>query len=396
MKTGWQFSGWLFLAAFTAVPAAGQRGLTGEVGIEARGFARSAAFPGQDQHALSVSWSPEWFTEWAGGDHRVVVSPFFRLDAGDRDRSTVDLREAYWQWVGRDFELRTGVAQVFWGVTESQHLVDVINQTDAVGRPDGEAKLGQPMIQGTWVARRFTVDVFLLPLFRERTFPGVSGRLRFPQSVAGGDAIRHERLDMAARIFGTIRSLDVGLTGFWGTSREPAIHATSEGLEWDYFEMRQVGLDAQLTKGLWLLKSEMIVRGGRGSTFFATVSGFEYTFGNIRQTGADIGLLAEYHYDGRDPELLGGSEFWTTTFRDDVFGGVRLAMNDVQSTELLGGAIVDRKTGETAAFLEASRRFGSRLVANLELRAFQWTDPSGPLYALSRDDYLQLGVTYYF
>ncbi|MFT5142256.1 MAG: hypothetical protein ACI80V_002857 [Rhodothermales bacterium] len=396
MRIAGQLSAWALLAFLMAPQVAAQQGLSGELGLEARGFARSAAFPGQDDHAVSVSLSPEWFTEWADRRQRLVISPFFRLDAGDQDRSTVDLREAYWQWIGRDFELRTGVAQVFWGVTESQHLVDIINQTDAVARPDGEAKLGQPMVQGTWVAPSFTLDVFVLPLFRERTFPGVNGRLRFPQSVAKGDAIRHERVDVAARVFGTIRSLDLGLTGFWGTSREPIIRASAAGLAWKYPEIRQVGLDAQLTKGLWLLKSEMIVRGGLGSTFFATASGFEYTIGNFRQTGADIGLLAEYHYDGRDPILLGESEFWATTFRDDVFAGVRVAMNDVQSTELLGGAIVDRKTGETAAFLEASRRFGSRFVANLELRAFKWTDPTGPLDALSRDDYLQLGVAYYF
>ncbi|MDD7885073.1 hypothetical protein [Flavivirga sp. 57AJ16] len=35
-------------------------------------------------------------------------------------------------------------------MTESNHLVDIINQTDAVETFDGEEKLGQPMVQLSW------------------------------------------------------------------------------------------------------------------------------------------------------------------------------------------------------------------------------------------------------
>ena len=72
----------------------------------------------------------------------------------------------------------TGIGKVFWGVTESQHLVDVINQTDLVENMDGEEKLGQPMINFALVRDWGTVDFFLLPGSRERTFPEAEGRLR--------------------------------------------------------------------------------------------------------------------------------------------------------------------------------------------------------------------------
>ena len=42
----------------------------------------------------------------------------------------------------RDWSLSIGLGKVFWGVTEFNHLVDVINQTDLVEGIDGEAKLG--------------------------------------------------------------------------------------------------------------------------------------------------------------------------------------------------------------------------------------------------------------
>ena len=51
-----------------------------------------------------------------------------------------------------------GVRRVFWGVAESNHLVDVINQTDAIENPDQEDKLGQPMLNLAYV------EYFCLPV----------------------------------------------------------------------------------------------------------------------------------------------------------------------------------------------------------------------------------------
>jgi len=54
----------------------------------------------------------------------------------------------------------------FWGVTEFQHLVDIINQTDLVENIDTEDKLGQPMINLALINDWGTVDLFIMPYFR--------------------------------------------------------------------------------------------------------------------------------------------------------------------------------------------------------------------------------------
>ncbi len=128
----------------------------------------------------------------------------------------------------------------------------------------------------------------------------------------------------------------------------------------------------------------------------ATSTGFEYTFSNVRFTGWDIGLLAEYHYDGRDTIEFGGQSFNTTPLNHDVFGGIRWALNDVQDSQFLGGAITDTDSGETAFFVEASRRIGSRLSADLEVRSVNFTTPDGPLHFVRDDSYVQLSVTYFY
>ncbi len=75
---------------------------------------------------------------------------------------------------------QVGLSKVFWGAAEFVHLADIINQTDGVEGFDGEEKLGQPMLRLSLFLDRGTVNAFILPWFRERTFPGKKDRLRTP------------------------------------------------------------------------------------------------------------------------------------------------------------------------------------------------------------------------
>lgn len=371
--------------------------ISGDVGVELRGFPSDALFAGQDRHAASLAADMEWFQDFGRGKHRILVNPFLRLDAGDSHRTHFDLREAYWQFIGSRYEVKTGFSKVFWGVTESNHLVDIINQTDNVESPDGEDKLGQPMIQSTWIFGRGTLDVFVLPFFRERTFPGAAGRLRTPFLPPKGDWLKQDRVDVGARMFLFVRSVDIGVSGFHGSSREPLFEFDSSGdFDLSYPAISQVGLDVLWIKGAWIFKSETIYRSGYLDDFVASTSGFEYTFSNIKNTGWDIGGLAEYHHDGRAKVNFQGTDFRLSSLERDVFGGLRLALNDVQSSELLFGAIVDTKSKERFLFMEASRRLSDRFKAQVEARIFQNTSPDGFIYFLREDSFAQFTLTYFY
>ena len=112
---------------------------------------------------------------------RAVV--FYRYDETDRDRTHGDVREAYLVHYRPtrlgELEMRVGIGRVFWGVTESHHLIDIVNQTDLVENPNEEFKLGQPMIHLTLSTESGIFELFGLPLHRQRTFPGPEGRLGF-------------------------------------------------------------------------------------------------------------------------------------------------------------------------------------------------------------------------
>ena len=79
-----------------------------------------------------------------------------------------------------------------------------------------------------------------------------------------------------------------------------------------------------------------------------------------------------------------------------LFAGSRLALNDVQDTELLLGTVVDSNEGSLFIFAEAGRRFGQAWVVELEGRFFTNVDTDGPAFAFSRDDFVNVSVQRHF
>lgn len=369
---------------------------TGFIGAEARVFTRTPQFPGQaDEDDYSAILQPE--LRYTSGDQRLTFVPFYRYDSVDEERTHFDVRELNWRKSTRDWDLLAGVGRVFWGVTESRHLVDVINQTDLVEDLDQEQKLGQPMISGLLERDWGQLELYVMPWFRERTFPGEDGRLRTPLPVDADQAIyessagRHHT-DLALRWSHYFGDVDIGVYAFHGTGREPVFELAPDGrsLRPFYHQVSQLGVDIQYTREAWLWKFEAIARNGLDDRFFATVAGFEYTFYGIRNGASDIGLLVEYLYDG------GASSEPQTAFDDDIFIGSRLALNDTQDTSVLAGVVLDTNESEWFFNLEAERRIGENMFAEARIRLFNGDPDLNQLSILDRDDHFQLSLSRYF
>ncbi len=375
--------------------------LTGYAELETRGFLRDGAYAGQDQDAgVSFALEPEFYRAAKGNGMDFLFQPFLRLDSMDTERTHWDIREFWWRKSWGDLDLTAGVGKVFWGVAESQHLVDTINQTDWVENIDGEEKLGQPMVHASWYASEAGVfDFFILPYFRERTFPGAEGRLRFDPLLLSNRPIFESSLenwhpDFAVRWSRVWGDFDFGWHLFRGTSRDPLFEllTTPEGtpvLLPVYNLMTQTGLDVQWTREAWLLKMEALIRDGRGQHYQAAVTGFEYTLYGIWESAVDVGLLGEYHFDSRWGSAL-------TPFNHDVFAGTRWTWNDAQDSAILAGVFWDHVNHSTTLRMEFERRLGERFTLNLES---QWTvsaDPSDFAYFFRRDGFIELELRTWF
>ncbi len=390
----------LLLSSQTA--AAGEWELSGSMGAEMRTFFERGTQPAQldtFQPSLLLEGDVRWHSE--DGQWDVVLVPYARLDGKDGQRTHFDMREAYVRWSGDEWAVRAGLTKVFWGVTESRHLVDIINQSDSVEDIDDEDKLGQPMVEVSTIRDWGQLTAYVLPRFRKRTFAGADGRLRLP-ALVDSDLARFdegrdtdEDVDFALRYSHYFGDWDVGLSFFHGADREPRlVFDETRGLFAPYYDdITQVGVDLQYTKDAWLWKFEGIVRDTPFQTFAAAVGGVEYTFYGVTDAGADLGVLVEFQYDGRSSDPLLAPQ---TIADNDIFIGTRLALNDAVDTDFLGGIVVDVEDGSMSGLVESSRRFGDSWVGEVEGRFFMNTDAGNLLYGFRKDSHLMLRLTRYF
>ena len=414
----------LLAAAASADTGKIEAEFSGRLAMEGRWFPDEAAHPGQRDGSLGFTTEPTLYLEHeAGGSF--TLTPHYRYDSADPHRTNADLREAYLLVFGElgegEWEARLGVDRVFWGVTEFHHLVNIVNQVDLTDHPNEESRMGQLMAHLTWSADWGVLEFFAMPLHRERTLPGRKGRLRtqvpFDQRRVSYESAAEEwHVDLAARYSRSIGPLDMGVSVFDGTSREPSfepnvrfildgqgnvIGGLPVSLIPHYAQIRQYGLDAQLTIESWLIKLEAIRREGainrppprallgEEEDYTAFVAGVEYTFSGVFDSEADISLLGEWSYDERGRRS-------PNRYQNDVFFASRLALNDVENTEFVASVIADTDYSTYLMGFEAKRDLSDSWTATVEGAVMLEVDEKDVIHDTRRDGYVVLNVTYSF
>ncbi|MDH5378769.1 MAG: hypothetical protein OEX00_10625, partial [Gammaproteobacteria bacterium] len=292
-----------------------------------------------------------------------------------------------------------GVKKIFWGVAETVNHVDIINTRDLADDLNGDRKLGQPMLKFDLFNEWGNFQFYTLPYFRQPTYPSSTSRLGLGFDIETAQPIyqsteKESHIDYAFRWAHSLNIVDLGLSYFTGTGREPIlIPDTITGkLVPHYFLITQYGLDFQVTFETVLLKLEYIERSGLlDETYQAYTTGFEYSFYSLFGTNVDVGIVSEYVYNGFSKASF------ITPFEDDLFLGVRVALNDTQSSEMLAGVFHDL-SGEGNVFsLEASRRISEEYKVILKANIYHDISKNDLiLYSIANDDNIQGELIYYF
>ena len=379
--------------------------LSGKGGGEFLNFFQSAKNPEQHRIYPSVFIEPELY--YSVSDHQEIKAKlFYRYDANSTSRTHADIRELMFYQYADEWEIHAGIGKVFWGTTESRHLVDVVNQIDMLESLDDEARLGQAILQGKLIKSWGELDIMLLPGFRPIQFGNQEVRSQFlpplaNQSTRYQSKEKTNTLDFAARWNQSFEYLDLGLSYFSGTQRTPLFQfITEQGqpkLLPVYVQSQQFGLDAQYIVNDLLLKAEVIHRNshrlGQNNQFTpyqtnALVAGFEYTFVGVYNTAYDIGIIGEYLYDEWES---------ITPFQKDWMSGLRWVFNDEQSTEILLSHIIDVDDQSQTWSLKASRRIGDNWKAELKGRWVTNVDPNNYFVkTYQQDDFINFKLSYYF
>ncbi|HCK76693.1 MAG TPA: hypothetical protein DHW07_06065 [Gammaproteobacteria bacterium] len=325
--------------------------------------------------------------------------PYGRIASAGGDMNHVDIRELNLLYTQDKWEGIVGISRVFWGVTESGHLVDIINQTDQLEGFDGEDKLGQTMIRISRLFDQNTVDLYVLPGFREREFLLSDQPLALPFPVSNDKPLygadnEAQHVDFALRLSGYQGMADYGLSWFSGTSRDPEFIIQPSGAYRPRYPLiHQVGLDLQLTLDSWLWKLEAIHRTFESDTitddFTAVIGGTEYTIYGLAAALFDLGLLAEWHGDNREDHT-------TVPMQNDLFTGMRASFSDTQSSEFLAGIFSDLDDGSNSVRVEASRRILDDARITLEAQSFVNVDSRNALSYLKSSDFVLLSLQLFF
>ena len=371
--------------------------IRGSASVQTRFFPNNPIHEGQKDHLVSLALAPEYYHRFDDGDV-FTFFPFFRWDSTDSERTHFDIRDFSYIWAGNDFEARVGISKEFWGVVESVNLVDIVNQVDLVENPEGRERLGQPMVNLSYSHEWGTFDFYMLPYFRERTFSGKEGRLRLGLLIDTDNPIyesaaEEHHIDFAFRYFQTAKNLDIGISHFIGTARDPLpVVAFQNGqfvIRPFYQQIKQTGLDLLLITGSWIWKFEGIYRDASSSTDYAAmIGGLEYVFDVIWNTGMDLALILEYQYDERGEKL--------NVNEDDIVFGFRWAFNDVQGTSIQASITMDLDTDAWFPLIKATTRLGSHWRLSLKYLGLVDQPPEDLFFDLREDDFFEVELAYFF
>ena len=325
------------------------------------------------------------FLEW-NIDYELV----FRNSLYDKGKNIIEPRELFVKKSFGDFDIYVGNRQFFWGITESKNVVDFVNQLDSAAGNSKEDKLGATSISMEFYLQNAEIQYVFMPYFRERTFnaenahPGLGlplNKATFSEDkgLMGGDhALRYSNL------YG---DLDVGISGFYGTAREPILSFNNNGTVTPYYpEYQALGLDIQFTGDNTLYKGEFVKGFQDEIEISAYVIGLESTIYSVASSSWDIGLIGELQFDNR---VQAAAQKFNV-------GGLRFTANNVSDSNLLFLYATDEAGEQLTYTAQFSHRLKSGLKLETEYTEFYSSVNGLPFSNLIDDSYFQVSVGYFF
>ena len=334
------------------------------------------------------------FTTFIQDDNaKISISALSRYDREDHNRSYFDFQKLKYEYYFDDASIKIGNEIVFWGVNESFHLVDIINQSNLAENLSGTKKLGQPMIAASFYRDFGDVDFYFLPYFRERVFPGANGRPRLKleideNSISYESSKSEKHIDLAVRYSLMIDDFDIGFSHFYGHSRNPKLNINQSSFKLDqhYPLLSQTGIDIQATKDSWLYKFEAISAELMSERHFSAAGGLEYTYYGLNNSSQDLGLIIEYLFDDRNDY----------PFNNEGSIGLRWTRNDINSSALLVGSIIDLDGNSNQFFIEYEQRLKNEFKIFVEAIISGSINSSDYNYAFKDDSNFKIKIAKYF
>jgi hypothetical protein len=388
------------LLALTAIsqPASAQEAggwsSRGELALETRAF-RNDHDPVTRDYGVGMFGQLE--LRYERGFFQAKGRGFGRLDANDRQRTTLVDEEAWLQAQSDRLRLRIGVDVVNWTALEAFHPADVINARNLDSDLENFERIGEPM--AALQVRAFeqtTITAMFMPVYMTTRFPSPYSRLNF--APPGVDLRgRPKRLSRSGALtdsdFGPQAALQV---------RQVIGSADLSAHVLEHMDRLQpmILIDAATLTPVLLYKTGRQAGGTYQQVFGPLVAKLEGGYrwfvapdaAAVQQVGPlprrNHGIIAgglEYgipHRNGSESTVLlegetvlGVDELTRRSleiFQRDVFVGLRFARNDESSKEALVAAAIDLDLpGELLVDVRYRQRLGETWTVQVGLRLIE-------------------------
>lgn len=274
--------------------------------------------------------------------------------------------------------------------------VDMLNPRDRVEDFQGDIKLGVPGGKLSWLLDSGRVDVWLLPYSREERLAEGKDRFRALEFVLSDAEFEdgQNALSSAVRISQMLESVEFAVSYYNGHARSPYFTPNLDGvgnvitLQPNYARIEQAGFELLWIKGQMLAKLESIYRSTGDDDFVGLSIGLEREFPRIGSAKKSLILYGEYYYDGRETDRISP----LTPFQNDIFLGVRLALNNLSSTEYELRFTRDLDYDSTFWDFRAKTRIKQQWFIEASLYKFIHDDDDPALRSFTSDSRLEVNV----
>ncbi len=346
---------WLLLAPLIMIASAWE--YKGNIGIEAQYLKHDIA--NKRDNALALRVEAEVKKEL--GDGVFVMRMKRIMDKDDHERRYMDFLDLYYQHNFENADILIGRSTRFWGALEFYNLTDVFNTKDFLDDPfDYDSKLG------AWnVAYTHYLDSGELSLIvkvheeRQKVQDSKSVNNFFPLPYQ--DKLQTQKDENRPTIYlkysgsGEEVQVDYGVVYQNGYDAKRYISVTNGMLEQNAFIVNKFMAYATYIHGDTIYKTEAtyaLSDEDKVSDYAEIGVGLEHTLYGFWEK-RDLGLLVEYYrYEPSEDTKVDIAGF----FADDLTLGFRLSMNDLSSSEVLGGFDIDLDTQEKIYFVEYETR----------------------------------------
>jgi hypothetical protein len=347
------------------------------------------------EHALALRLESEAKKEF--GDAVVAMKLKGIYDKDDHNRRYIDFNDLYYQYNFDNSDIFIGRNTRFWGALEFYNIADVFNTKDYLDDPfDYDSKLGSWNIAYTHYLDNAELSL-IIKVHEEKQRMQDSASINNFLPLPYEERLLTQKDENRPSVFlkysgsGDEIQVDYGLVYENGYDNQRYMLVENGALRQHAFIVNKFLGYATYIHADTIYKTELayaLSDDKHVSDYTEFGIGLEHTLYGLWEK-RDLGLLMEYYrYVAKDDKKVDLQKF----FADDLTLGFRLSLNDISSSEVLGGIDIDLETEEKIFFVE----YETRVMEKYKLKtSYEHLEPEAESI-FEKLDRVKLEFGYYF